>query len=66
MPPLDNTIQTKWIRLPKQDGHLGALYDPLRGIIRFIGGGGTVDYDLVALAEDERRKREQTVNRNGR
>lgn len=53
---LHDMIRPKWIRLPKADGHLGGLYDPKRGVIRFIGGGGTVDYDLVALAEDEEVK----------
>lgn len=54
--PLHDTIRPKWIRLKKGDGHLGGLYDPTRGIIRFIGNGGTVDYDLVALSQDEEKK----------
>lgn len=37
----------------KHDRHLGGLYDPQRGIIRFVSRDGTVDYDLVALAQDE-------------
>lgn len=57
--PLHDTIRPKWIRLKRPDGHLGGLYDPRRGVIRFIGGGGTVDYDLVALAEDEEVKETQ-------
>jgi hypothetical protein len=46
-------IKPKWIRLMKHDRHLGGLYDPQRGIIRFVSRDGTVDYDLVALAQDE-------------
>lgn len=59
--PLHDTIKPKWIRLEKMDGHLGGLYDPTRGIIRFISRSGTQDYDLVALAEDEQRKMEQAL-----
>jgi hypothetical protein len=59
--PLNDRIQAKWIRLLKSDGNLGGLYDPQRGIIRFISRGGTVDVDLVALADDEERKREQVA-----
>jgi hypothetical protein len=54
--PLNDRIQAKWIRLLKSDGNLGGLYDPQRGIIRFISRGGTVDVDLVALCEDEMNK----------
>ncbi len=43
----------------KHDGHLGGLYDPQRGIIRFVSRAGTVDYDLVALAEDAERNEQQ-------
>jgi hypothetical protein len=50
--PLNDRIQAKWIRLLKSDGNLGGLYDPQRGIIRFISRGGTVDVDLVALADE--------------
>lgn len=44
---------------------MGGLYDPKRGVIRFIGGGGTVDYDLVALAEDEEVKETRARPVNG-
>lgn len=57
---LHDMIKPKWIRLPKSDGHLGGLYDPLRGIIRFVGGGGTVDYDLADLTQQELEKQGQT------
>lgn len=59
MAALNDMIRPKWIRLLKSDGNLGGLYDPQRGIIRFISRGGTVDVDLVALAEDEERKQER-------
>lgn len=49
---LNAIIKTRWVRLTKSDKHLGGLYDPLRGVIRFVSRDGTVDYDLVALAED--------------
>lgn len=42
-----------WIRLKKGDGHLGALFHPERGVIRFIGSGGTVDYNLVNLSNGD-------------
>lgn len=58
MTALNDIIRPKWIRLLKPDGNLGGLYDPQRGIIRFISRGGTADVDLVALAEDEQRKTE--------
>lgn len=64
--PLNDRIQAKWIRLLKSDGNLGGLYDPQRGIIRFISRGGTVDVDLVALAEEAMRKVEAvTEGKNG-
>ncbi len=59
--PLHDMIKPKWIRLLKPDGNLGCLYDPNRGIIRFISRGGTADVDLVALSEDEQRKVEQAM-----
>lgn len=58
MTALHDKIRPKWIRLLKGDRHLGGLYDPQRGIIRFIGNGGTVDYDLVAMAEEAQRQAE--------
>lgn len=60
--PLNDKIKTNWVRLLKPDGNLGCLYDPNRGIIRFISRGGTADVDLVALAEDAQRKTEQVTN----
>lgn len=56
MSALHDMIKPKWIRLLKHDGHLGGIYDPQRGIIRFVSRDGTVDYDLAALAEDESKK----------
>jgi hypothetical protein len=56
MTALHDKIKMQPIRLLKSDGNLGGIYDPLRGIIRFISRGGTVDYDLVALAEEAARK----------
>ena len=56
--PLHDTIRPKWIRLLKHDGHLGGIYDPQRGIIRFVSRDGTVEYDLVALAQDEEQKKQ--------
>lgn len=56
--PLHDKIKPTWKRLLKHDGHLGGLYDPTRGIIRFVSRDGTVEYDLVALAQDEERKQE--------
>lgn len=64
--PLHDMIKPKWIRLLKSDGHLGAIYDPQRGIIRFVSGGGTAEYDLVAMAEDEQRKMACLVEKQGR
>lgn len=66
MAALNAIIKPKWIRLLKPDGHLGGLYDPTRGIIRFISREGTADVDLVALAEDEQRKTEQQVQPSSR
>lgn len=62
MPVLNDIIKTKWIRLIKSDKHLGGLFDPRRGIIRFVSRDGTVDYDLVALAE-EALKEEQAQSK---
>lgn len=63
MTTLNAIIKPEWIRLLKHDGHLGGVYDPGRGIIRFISRDGTVDIDLVALSEEHRRKMEQQVER---
>ena len=60
MTALHDMIRPRWTRLLKHDGHLGGLYDPQRGIIRFVSRNGTVDYDLVALAEEEQRKQQVT------
>lgn len=57
---LNAIIRPKWVRLTKHDKHLGGLYDPLRGIIRFVSRDGTVDYDLVALAEEALKEEQQT------
>ena len=59
--PLHDKIQTSWKRLLKSDGNLGCLYDAQRGVVRFISRGGTVDYDLVAMSQDEERKQEQAI-----
>lgn len=64
MAALHDIIRPKWIRLEKMDGHLGGLYDPQRGIIRFISRAGTQEYDLVALAQDEQRKQEAVQPQN--
>jgi hypothetical protein len=61
MTALHDKIKTEWIRLLKPDGNLGCLYDPHRGIVRFISRGGTADVDLVALSEEAERKREQVA-----
>lgn len=60
--PLHDTIKPKWIRLLKPDGGLGGLYDPTRGIIRFISRGGTADVDLVALSEEAQRQEQGEPN----
>lgn len=53
MSRLHDTIRPQFIRLSKPDGHLGALYDVRRGVLRLIGRNGqTVDYDLVALSAE--------------
>lgn len=58
MTALNAIIKPQWVRLLKPDGNLGCLYDPNRGIIRFISRGGTADVDLVALAEDAAKRQE--------
>jgi len=46
-----------FVRLLKADGHLGALYDPKRNVMRFISrDGGVTEYDLTVIAEKQRQK----------
>lgn len=47
MSALHDMMAPEWIRLKRVDGHLGALYHPQKRIVRFVTGGGTVDYKLA-------------------
>ena len=55
---LNDLIKPAVIRLTQKDGRFGAEYDWRRGEIRLVSRGGTVDYDLVAIAA-EMQAREQ-------
>lgn len=56
MPNNDN-MQPEYMRLLKVDGHLGALYDPKRDVVRVVCRAGTIDYNLADLrAKAERRE----------
>jgi hypothetical protein len=57
--PQHDMIAPEWIRLKKPDGHLGALYHPLKHVLRFISRDGTVDYNLASFDESRQRKTEQ-------
>jgi hypothetical protein len=56
MAALNDMIKPTIIRLAHKDGSFAAEYDWQRGIIRFVQRRGTVDYDLVALAEDMQKQ----------
>lgn len=50
--PQNDTMRPEYMRLLKVDGHLGALYDAERDVLRFVCRAGTIDYNL----EDFRAK----------
>jgi hypothetical protein len=58
---LNDMIKPTIVRLQHKGGAFAAEYDWQRGIIRFVDRGGTVDYDLVQIAECKRK--EQTEAR---
>jgi hypothetical protein len=53
----NDTLQPRFIRLLKADGHLGMLYDPQSNTARLVCRHGTVDYDLNAIAHKESRRK---------
>jgi hypothetical protein len=60
MPPHD-MMDSKWVRLLKPDGHLGALFNPSRNVVRFIDSRGTVDYSLAKFIQHATEKQEQAA-----
>lgn len=52
----NDTMQPEFMRLLKVDGHLGALYNPQRDIIRLVCRAGTVDINLNDLRAKAARR----------
>lgn len=59
--PNNDMMQPEYVRLLKVDGHLGALYDPQRDVIRLVCRAGTVDFNLADLREKARRRMAASV-----
>lgn len=41
-------VRPKWVRLLHKNGQFAGEFDVMRGIIRFVSRGGTIEYDLAA------------------
>lgn len=57
--PYNDSMEPKYLRLLKADGHLGALFDPNTNQLRLVCRAGTVDIDLNALIAKEARRQER-------
>lgn len=58
MATLRDIIKPESVRLTHKRGGFAAEYDWQRGIIRFVDRSGTIDYDLVKIAEEMRQAQE--------
>lgn len=58
MATLRDIIKSNSIRLTHKKGGFAAEYDWQRGIIRFVDRSGTIDYDLVKIAEEMQQAQE--------
>lgn len=52
---LHDIIKPTYVRLLHKNGRFAANFDYQRGIVQFVDRGGTIEYDLVALAEQVRQ-----------
>lgn len=63
-------VRPQWVRLLHKNGQFAGEFDVIRGIIRFVSRGGTIEYDLAArMAEAQQELADahdaQTLHRNG-